>query len=295
MMSDAQRLQLVNNLPPAPGRCDDANKGDCGRALIIAGSRGMSGAACLAGKAALRGGAGLVTVAVPDSIVDIVATFEPSYLTLGLADDENGRLVASAAQSLAPVLAGQSVVAIGPGLGQSAGLQELVGKLYDTLPLPCVFDADALNLLAKRAYLLKRPVDGAARILTPHPGEFARLTGREVAVIEENRQQQAAEFAKLNHVIVVLKGKNTIITDGMRVAINTTGNSGMATGGTGDVLTGLLAGLLAQGMPAFEAAQFGVHLHGLAGDIAAEELSKPGMIASDLVHFLGRAWCDLGQ
>ena len=255
----------------------------------------MSGAACLAGSAALRGGAGLVTVAVPEGILDIVATYEPSYLTLGLNEDDHGRLTQSAAQRLAQVLPLQSSVAIGPGLGQSAGLLDLVADFYETIPLPCVFDADALSLLAKRPYLLKRPVDAPARILTPHPGEFSRLTGLDVETIQQNRQRHAAEFAMKHNVIVVLKGKNTIVTDGSRVAINSTGNSGMATGGTGDVLTGVLVALLAQGMPAFEAAQFGVHLHGVAGDLAAEELSKPGMIASDLLHFLGRAWCELGQ
>jgi len=184
---------------------------------------------------------------------------------------------------------------VGPGLGQSAGLLDLVTSLYNTIPHPSVFDADALNQLAKRPYFLKRSPDAPPRILTPHVGEFARLTGLEIATIHENRQQHAAEFAKKHNVIVVLKGKNSVITDGTRVAINSTGNSGMATGGTGDVLTGVLVALLAQGMPAFESAQLGVYLHGLAGDLAAEELSKPGMIASDLLHYLGRAWCELGQ
>ena len=294
-MSGPQSLQLVNTLPSAPVRDDGAHKGDCGRALIIGGSRGMSGAACLAGKAALRGGAGLVTVAVPEGIADLVAGFEPSYLSLGLPEDEQGRMTTAAAQRLEEVLSRQIAVAIGPGLGQSAGLLELVASLYASVMLPCVFDADALNLLAKRPYLIKRASGASARILTPHVGEFARLTGLDAAVIQENRQQHAAEFARKNQVIVVLKGKNTVITDGVRVAINATGNSGMATGGTGDVLTGVLAALLAQGMSAFDAAQYGVHLHGFAGDLAAEELSKPGMIASDLIHFLGRAWCELGQ
>ena len=121
------------------------------------------------------------------------------------------------------------------------------------------------------------------------------MTGKTVDSIKADRTGSAAEFAKNNQVIVVLKGSNTVITDGTRVAINATGNSGMATGGTGDILTGVIASLLAQGMPPFEAAQLGVHVHGLAGDLSAEELSKPGMMASDMLHFLGRAWCELGQ
>ena len=294
-MSNLPALQLVNSLPAAPVRQDDAHKGDCGRALILAGSQGMSGAACLSACAALRGGAGLVTVAVPESILPIVAGYEPSYLILGLPDDAEGRLAPAALPKLADSLSRQTAVAVGPGLSQSAGLLDIVTHFYTSLTQPAVFDADSLNLLAKRSYLLQRNSDAPARILTPHVGEFARLTGLEIETIQQNRQQHAAEFARKNHVILVLKGQNTIITDGTRVAINSTGNSGMATGGTGDVLTGLLVALLAQGMAPFDAAQFGVHLHGLAGDIAAEENSKMGLIASDLLHFIPRAWRDLGR
>ena len=292
-MTQLLKIQLVNTIPHPPARKDDAHKGDCGRALIVAGSRGLSGAACLAGTGALRGGAGLVTMAVPDGILDIVATYEPSYLTCGLPDDEQGRLARSASEPLAEVLARQSAVAIGPGLGQSASLLDLVTSFYTSISVPAVFDADALNLLAKRPYVLKRAVDRPARILTPHVGEFARLTGLEIETIQANRQQHAAEFAKANRVIVVLKGKNTVITDGVRVALNSTGNCGMATGGTGDILTGILVALLAQGMQPFEAAQLGVHLHGLAGDLAAGELSNHGLIASDLLRFIGPAWCEV--
>lgn len=294
-MSEIPRIQLVSSLPQIPAHSDEAHKGDFGRALIVAGSKGMSGAACLAGVAAMRGGAGLVTVAVPESILNIVAGYEPSYLTLSLAEDDHGRVQQAAAHQLALALPQQSAVGVGPGLGQSASLLELVVELYNTIPVPSVFDADALNLLAKRSYLLKRVPEAPARILTPHVGEFARLTSLTIEEIQENRTQVAAEFAKQHQIIVVLKGSNTVVTDGTRVAINTTGNSGMATGGTGDVLTGVITALLAQGMPAFDAAQLGVHVHGLAGDLAAEESSRPGLIASDLLHFLGRAWCDMGQ
>ncbi|WP_010585858.1 NAD(P)H-hydrate dehydratase [Schlesneria paludicola] len=294
-MAEIPKIQLVSSLPQAPKRADDAHKGDCGRALIFAGSRGMSGAACLSGTAALRGGAGLVTVAVPVGIVPIVASYEPSYLTLGLPEDIHGRTHQSAHEPLLAALAQKSAAAVGPGLGQSAGLQELVTSLYESIPVPCVFDADGLNLLAKRPYLLRRAPDAPARILTPHVGEFSRLTGEDANSIQDHRTQFAAAFAKTHNVILVLKGQNTVVTDGTRVAINTTGNSGMATGGTGDVLTGLLTALLAQGLPAFEAAHLGVYLHGLAGDLAAVEMSKQGLIASDLLRFLGRAWCDLIQ
>ena len=293
-MSGSSSVQLVPTLPVLPIRTEDAHKGDFGRVLVVAGSRGMSGAACLAGTAALRGGAGLVTVAVPEGILPIVATYEPSYLTLALPEDSNGRIRTGAMARLNEALSAQSAVAIGPGLGQSAGLLDLVGELYSSSPLPLVVDADALNLLAKRPYLLTRPEDGAPRILTPHPGEFARLTGLDATAIQQDRQRHAIEFAQQHRVVLLLKGRETIITDGVRLAINTTGNSGLATGGSGDVLTGLIAALLGQGMAPLEAAHLGAHLHGIAGDLAAEELSKPGLIASDLLHFLGRAWCELG-
>ena len=293
-MSGSPSIQLVASLPTLPVRTADAHKGDCGRVLVVAGSRGMSGAACLAGTAALRGGAGLVTVAVPEGIVSIVATYEPSYMTLALPEDSHGRIRTGAMARLNEALSSQTAVAIGPGLGQSAGLLDLVGELYTSSPLPLVVDADALNLLAKRPYLLTRPEGGAPRILTPHPGEFARLTGLETTVIQKDRQSHAVEFARKYRVVLLLKGRETIITDGVRMAVNTTGNSGLATGGSGDVLTGLIAALLGQGMAPLDAAHLGAHLHGIAGDLAAEEMSKPGLIASDLLHFLGRAWCELG-
>ncbi len=293
-MSEGLSFDRVTAPPVLPVRKDDAHKGDQGRVLVIAGSRGMSGAACLAATAALRGGAGLVTAAIPEGIQNIVAGFEPSYLTIGLPEDEQGRTKATSLKRLAEVLAVQDAVAIGPGLGQSAGLQELVQELYDSIPVPMVVDADALNLLARRPYLVKRVSDAAPRIVTPHPGEFARLTGLTTAAIQQDREQHAVEFARQNNVVVVLKGQGTIVTDGQRLWVNDTGNSGLATGGTGDVLTGVVAALLAQHLPPFEAAQLAVHVHGVAGDLAAEELSKPGMIASDLLSRVGRAWCELG-
>ncbi len=293
-MSGSPAVQLVPSLPPLPVRADDAHKGDCGRVLVIAGSRGMSGAACLTAKAALRGGAGLVTAAVPESIQPLVATYEPSYLTVGLPEDDQGRIRTGAMQRLNDALENQSAVAIGPGLGQSAGLLDLVGELYCSCTLPMVIDADALNLLAKRQYLLTRSEGAIARVLTPHPGEFSRLTGVDTSAIQENRQQHALEFARKHRVVLLLKGSGTIITDGARMAVIATGNSGLATGGTGDVLTGVISSLLAQGLGPFEASHLGAHVHGIAGDLAAEELSKPGLIASDLLHYLGRAWCEMG-
>lgn len=194
-MSEGLSFDRVTAAPVLPIRKDDAHKGDQGRVLVIAGSRGMSGAACLAATAALRGGAGLVTAAIPEGIQNIVAGFEPSYLTIGLPEDEQGRTKATSLKRLAEVLAVQDAVAIGPGLGQSAGLQELVQELYDSIPVPMVVDADALNLLARRPYLVKRVSDAAPRVVTPHPGEFARLTGLTTAAIQQDREQHAVVCA----------------------------------------------------------------------------------------------------
>jgi NAD(P)H-hydrate epimerase len=281
-------IDRITELPPLPARPDDAHKGTFGRVLIVAGSRGMSGAASLAGLGALRGGAGLVYVAAPAGIVPIIAAVEPSYLTIPLPENAAGRLSDDASDTLESLAANQSAIAIGPGWGQSDELTELACRLYTTVECPMVVDADALNALAKHPDVLSSaPV---ARILTPHPGEFARLVDSDIATIQTNREELAAEFARNHGVVLLLKGRGTVITDGHQLAINDTGNSGMATGGAGDVLTGLIAALLAQGMAAFEAAQLGAHLHGIAGDLAADDLSQPGLIASDLPHYLALAW-----
>lgn len=281
-------VERVTELPTPPPRPPAAHKGTFGRVLIVAGSRGMSGAACLSGLGALRGGAGLVYLAVPMGIVSSVASVEPSYLTVPLPEDKHGRLCDEARPLLAEVIPGNAAIAIGPGCGQSDNLVELTDWLYRTVEVPLVVDADGLNALAAADAIPSG--SPAARVLTPHPGEFARLLKTDVGRIQNNREELAVEFARQNGVILLLKGYQTIVTDGERLALNTTGNSGMATGGTGDVLTGLIAALLAQGMQPFAAAQLAAHLHGLAGDIAAEQLSQPALIASDLPQFLPAAW-----
>ncbi|MCX7423628.1 MAG: NAD(P)H-hydrate dehydratase [Planctomycetia bacterium] len=282
-------MQHITTLPSAPARPTDGHKGTFGRVLIIGGSRGMSGAPSLAGVGTLRGGAGLVYVAVPHEILPIVASIEPSYLTIPLATHaETGTLSVAALPALKQACDGKEAIAIGPGLGLTRDIILIVTALYREIALPMVIDADALNALATQPEALKQ--SAGPRVLTPHLGEFARLLGLDIARVQFQREKLAAEFAKTYGVIVLLKGPRTVITDGERMAINLTGNSGMATGGTGDVLTGLIAALLGQGMPPFEAAQLGAHLHGLAGDLAVTELSQPGLIASDLPKYLGRAW-----
>jgi len=296
-------------LPRLPPRLPDTHKGDYGRVLLIGGSQGMAGAVALAGMAALRSGAGLVQLAVPQSCQAVVAGFEPSYMVAGLPE-RDGCLVPEARERLSELLTAATVVACGPGMGRGVGVTQLVGWLFARLAKPLVIDADGLNALAESGALGRKPV--AARLLTPHPGEFRRLAaavklseqGLEDAACStaaaakavnagERRQRygtMAQRLAERCGATVILKGHGTVITDGTQLVINTTGNPGMATGGTGDVLTGVIAALVAQGMEPFSAARLGVFVHGLAGDLAAAELGQVSLIASDLIRFLPRAF-----
>ncbi len=236
----------------------------------------MSGAIALAGRATLRSGAGLVTLAVPQSVQDVVAAVEPSYMTHGLTDND-GQVATSAAGDVLAISTESTAVALGPGLGRSEDVTHFVEWIYREPLEPMVVDADALFALASRPNELLRP--GGSRIFTPHPGEFARLTGK---VYDSSRRVEAAvEFAtsflgaasgdqsKPPCIVVVLKGHETVVTDGEREH-QPTGNPGMATGGSGDVLTGIITALLCQGLSPFDAARLGVHVHGLAGDLAAQ-------------------------
>jgi NAD(P)H-hydrate epimerase len=282
--------QIDDPLPRLPPRRPDSHKGDFGRALLVGGSRGMTGAIGLAGMAALRGGAGLVKLAVPDECLPIVAAYEPCYMSVPLPADGTGRIAGAANSTLEKLASEATAMAIGPGLGQSDELCELVVGLYESLTVPLVVDADGLNALAKQRDALSRSErrQNAARILTPHPGEFARLAG--IASLQtDQREAQARALAAGWGAIVVLKGHRTVITDGERLAINATGNPGMSTGGAGDVLTGVITALLCQGLTAWDAARLGVYVHGLAGDLAAAEKGQVGLIARDLVDFLPQA------
>lgn len=283
--------QMVTSPLELPARPADGNKGTFGRAWIMAGSVGMSGAAALAGIAALRGGAGLVSVAVPEPIQSIVASFEPSYMTLALPSNAAGQFARTNIGKLSELTRPARALACGPGWGTSDELFEILSWMVTNISQPLVIDADGLNLLARQPEILDS--SRGPRIITPHPGEFARLTKTDIARIQTRRIDAAVEFASRFRIVVLLKGAGTVITDGTRVAVNTTGNSGMGTGGTGDVLTGLITALLAQGLEPFAAARLGAHLHGLAGDLAANDLSQPALIASDLPRYFGKAWQQL--
>lgn len=280
-------LDTVTQLPALKLRPAESNKGSFGRVLVVAGSRGMSGAAVLSASAALRGGAGLVKLAVPEGILSIVAVANPCYLTAPLPQDEHGQLADSAESELLSLAQANDVLALGPGLGRSGSITALVSSMLATVPIPIVLDADGLNALQHHTECLKRR--SAPLILTPHPGEFARLLDSDVATVQSQRQDLAVRFAAEHGLVLVLKGHGTIVTDGHRVYRNTTGNAAMATGGTGDVLTGLIAALLGQKLEPFAAAQLGVHIHGLAGDMARDDLGEVSVIASDLLDYLPRA------
>jgi NAD(P)H-hydrate epimerase len=269
-----------------PQRAPDSHKGDFGRALLIGGSRGMAGSIALSGMSALRGGAGLVKLGVPDVCLETVAGFDPCYMTAPLPCDASGRIVLAAKERAADLAREATCIGCGPGLGQTDDLRDLVEWLYTSVEKPMVLDADALNNLAQRS----EPLAGAAgpRILTPHPGEFWRLAGGEKLTTQQS-QQRAFDLAGRFGVAIVLKGHRTFVTDGHDKFHNATGNPGMATGGTGDVLTGLTTALLCQGLSPWDAARLAVHVHGRAGDLAAEELGQVGMIASDLLRHLPAA------
>lgn len=267
--------QLAKLLP----RQADAHKGAFGRVLVVAGSRGMSGAAVLCGSAALRGGAGLVTVACPEDVWPIIAAGNSCYMTLPLRADTDQSLLAAATAA--------DVVVVGPGLGRSASATRWIKAILDLPVARVVVDADALNAVAASPELLSRGQQ--VRILTPHPGEFARLTSLTTTEVQARREVLTEEWAARFAAILVLKGHATLVCDGHSLYRNGTGNPGMATAGSGDVLSGIMAALWAQGLSAFAAAQLGVYLHGLAGDMARDQLGETSLTAADLLDYLPRA------
>ena len=271
-----------------------ANKGDFGHVLVVGGSVGKSGAPAMAALAALRAGVGLVTAAVPAPVLGLVAAVAPELMTWPLVASPAGCI---SAENLAPeffsaLTTGKTVLAIGPGLGQSPETVKFTTGLLSATRIPAVIDADALNILAAKPVLLAKLAKGRMLVLTPHPGEMARLAGIPTAEVQANRLEVARGFAQRTGVTLVLKGARTLIAhpDG-RVAVNTTGNPGMAKGGSGDLLTGLLAGLLAQHRdePA-RAVEAAVYLHGLAADLAVRAADEHTLLATDSLAQLSRAF-----
>lgn len=271
--------------PPRPRR---AHKDDFGRIFILAGSRGLTGAAALSGFAALRAGAGLVTLGCPDKVYTILARRHPEVMVRPFASTSAGTLAEKGFSEILRFLDTQDVLALGPGLGRHPGTKRLVRKLLIEATAPLVIDADGMNALEGRPELLK--ACHTVPILTPHPGEFVRAFGGRKPVTDEERRKRTREAARRFKIILVLKGFRTVIANPAgQISVNPTGNPGMATGGTGDVLTGIIAALRGQGIPPYDAARFGVYLHGLAGDLAARKKGEVSLVAGDVIEFLPQA------
>ncbi|MDN3510934.1 MAG: NAD(P)H-hydrate dehydratase [Candidatus Jettenia sp. CY-1] len=285
----------IKDIPKISSRKFDTHKGDYGRVLVLAGSIGMTGAACLCSTASLRAGAGIVTLGIPESLNGIVASQLTCVMTHPLPETQVKTLSDLGRQDILDFSQRFDVIAIGPGLSQYLETKRLVLWLLQSLDLPIVLDADGINALADNPKILdqiKRHI-----ILTPHPGEMARLVGVSTKEIQSRRLEISRMFVKgRRNVTLVLKGYRTIVMDKEQFYLNETGNPGMATAGVGDVLTGIIAALLGQQYTPFKAAQLGVYLHGLAGDLAAQEVGQISLVATDILDSLPKAFlaCEEG-
>ena len=282
-------IPAPDDLPPLPPRPREASKRDFGRVVVIGGSLGMAGAPALAGLAALKSGAGLVELAVPEPVAVIAAGFDHCLMVHGLATGFTGTFAAAAADAIMERAAGASALAVGPGLGRSDEVLALTARIWRDAPVPAVFDADALWAIAQS---MPDPLarHAAPRVVTPHAGEMLRLAGRDPSGPDAGDRDRLANharvFAALADAVVVLKGAGTLVLQTDREAVNETGNVGMATAGTGDVLAGVIAALLAQGLEPFAAARLAAWVHGTAGDAAAADLGPISMTARDLLDRL---------
>ncbi len=282
-------MEIVREIPKLNPRPTDGHKGTFGKVCIIAGSIGMSGAAALAGRAALRSGAGLVRVATAADALPIIAAIEPCYTTIPLVQDSDGRIAGQAIHTILDTITQNDAVAIGPGLGQSAGLRSIIETLIRQEGLRLLIDGDGLNNLAN---LGDWPAQQKAEIiLTPHPGEMQRLwKGLFREKLPPDRSEAASRLSQRTRAVVALKGAGTVVTDSRRLYINTTGNPGMGTAGSGDVLAGIILALMGQGLANLEATILGVYIHGRAGDIAADQQGQICLIATDIIDALPNAF-----
>lgn len=276
-----QTLTHGDVLSVLPDRKPDSHKGDYGRVLLLCGSVGYTGAAALAAMGALRSGAGLVFLGVPESIYAIEAVKLTEAIVFPLPE-KNGKLSAEAIPQILQRLPQMDAVLIGPGLGQSEDTFLVTKAVLQSAVCPVVLDADGINVMAQHMDILRERHNPT--ILTPHAGEFARIYGE----IKPDRISCAGAFSEGTGCILLLKGHETVITDGTECYVNHTGNPGMAVGGSGDVLAGMIAGLIGQGLKPLKAAACGAWLHGAAGDICAEEIGQYGMLPSDMLEVLPR-------
>lgn len=271
-----------------PKKSDDSNKGDFGHVLVIGGSEGMAGSVCMTAESTLRSGAGLVTVAVPDCILSVVATKLTECMTLPLPS-EDGKISQISLKTIAQFIPNVNTIVIGMGGRVYIGLASVIEFLLDKFEGTLIIDADGLNILAKHDDLLlkKRKCE---LVLTPHPGEMSRLLRITTADVQSNRENVAESFSNLYDLCLVLKGKNTVICSKEHKFINPTGNVGMAKGGSGDVLAGMIAGFSAQGAKKEYASCLGTYLHGLSGDIAVKDKTEYCLTATDIISYLPSAF-----
>lgn len=272
-----------------PERPKEGHKGTFGHLYVIAGSRGLTGAPKMVGEGAARAGAGLVTVGVAEPLADLVAAGLLEVMTMVLPATASETIAPEAAETALGFAEGKDAVAIGPGLSQHEDTQAFIRAFVPKCVAPLVIDADGLNAIAGHPETMDNI--GRPYMITPHPGEMARLCDCSPKDVQADREGIAQRFAQENGCVVVLKGYQTVVADpGGEVCVNPTGNSGLGSGGTGDVLTGVLGGLVAQGMSPWDAARLGVYLHGLAGDLAAEVKTERALIARDVLDALPEAW-----
>ncbi|MCA9399212.1 MAG: NAD(P)H-hydrate dehydratase [Candidatus Omnitrophica bacterium] len=267
----------------------NAYKNVFGHALILAGSRQMLGAGALTALAAMRSGAGLTSIGIPKSLNAVMQKKAPNVvMTVSLPETREQTLAPSAVKTILTLSGQYDVLALGPGLSKNKGTQQLIKNVISQSKIPLVIDADGLNAVAASPQVLLKTK--TSKILTPHPGEMARLAGTTKSLVEKKRRQTAVEFARKYQCVLLLKGPATLVvsSDG-QVYTNRTGNAGMATAGSGDVLTGMITAFLAQGLSPFDAAKYGAYLHGVAGDLAARDKTKMAMIASDIIEYIPKA------
>ena len=266
-----------------PGRKRDSHKGDYGHLMVIGGSPGLTGAVCLASMSALRCGCGLVTAAIPKSLNGIIEAKLTEAMSLPLPETERGTFSPSGADAcLGYIEKRVDAIVIGPGISTDCETAIFARRIISESGRPLVIDADAIRIISGDGEILRNLVRGS--ILTPHPGEMSCLTGEKISEIEADREGKASFFAGRNKTVLLLKGHRTVITDGKETSINLTGNPGMATAGSGDVLAGMIGGLLVRGFGCYEAARRGACIHGLAGDLAAREKGEESLVASDIME-----------
>lgn len=279
---------VKRHISKIPQRREDTHKGDFGHVFVVAGSRGMTGAAYLASQAALLSGSGIVTCGIPKSLNPIMEIKLTEGMTLALPETKEATLSSSAEEDIIDFIKKVDVIALGPGLSRHNGTQKLVRNLLNRVNKPMILDADGIIALIGHLDILKKRT--SPTILTPHPGEMSRLVEKDTREIQSNREKVASGFAKKHNIIVVLKGYRTVVAGPKgKLYVNKTGNSGMSTAGVGDVLTGMISSFVGQGIDPYSSAVIGVYLHGLAGDIAAKDKGQFSLIASDLLDKLPQA------